>query len=73
MKTVIVKRGQTLFDVAIRHCGNINAVYPLSQLNNIPLHHTFVVNQELNVPALYKEKIVQYFSLNKINPCSGVL
>lgn len=63
-----VKQRQTVFDIALIKCGDREAAFEISRLNNISLSDTIEPGTELEVPAVINQKVVNYYEVNGIEP-----
>lgn len=73
MKTIITQERQTIFDIAVRHCGDANAAFEIAERNNMSLSGVPVVGTELEVPepdASLAKRIVEYYALNNVSPAT---
>ena len=63
---------QTLLDVAILHCGTVEAVADIAVLNNISITGDLVPGQLIELPAndYGNQEVVKYFVANKIDPAT---
>lgn len=59
MKSVTVIQGQSIFDIAVQHCGSVDAAYPIARLNGLPLDATLLAGQALLVPELTDRRVVE--------------
>lgn len=78
MKTITVKEGQTLEDIAIQYYGCFEGVITLMQDNDLALDSPLYVGRALEiqdeVPALTptNKKVVEAFERKGYSPNSGV-
>jgi hypothetical protein len=65
---------QSLLDVAIRHCGTVEAVVDIAILNNISITDDLVPGQliALAVKDYGNQEVINYFSGNKIDPATAL-
>ena len=68
--TITAQSRQTLFDVAIQHCGSIEAAFTIASLNNIAVTSSFSGPTLLSIPAELDKKIVNYYAAQKIVPAT---
>lgn len=71
---IIVLDNQTLLDIAIRHCGTIEALTDIAILNNISITSELFPGQTIEIPNKdygFKE-VVNYFDINKVNPATAL-
>ena len=64
---------QTLLDVAIRHCGTVEAVADIAILNNISITDDLIPGQLILIPLkdYGNQEIINYFSVNEIDPATA--
>lgn len=65
---------QTLLDVAIRHCGTVQAVVDIAILNNISITDDLIPGQIILIPSKDYgfQEVVNFFALNKIDPATAL-
>ena len=65
---------QTLLDIAIRHCGTIEAVVDIAVLNNISITDDLVSGQLIALPSkdYGSKEVINYFVTNKIDPANAL-
>jgi len=74
MSQITVLNNQSLIDVAIRHCGTVEAVLDIAILNNVGITQELVPGQILELPNKdygYQE-VVNYFEINKKEPATSL-
>lgn len=71
MRQVEVQNGQTIFDVAVQHCGDAEAAYDIAALNNVEVTSCPDNGTVLNVPDAVNKKVVQFYQQNKIKPATA--
>lgn len=59
MKTVAVIGGQSIFDIAIQHCGSVDASYAIAKANGLTLDATLLPGQALLVPEVTDRRVVE--------------
>lgn len=64
--------GQNLFDLAIQHCGSLEAAFDLAIANDLSLTDDLQAGQELDLPAVQNAQVVQYYSVNRLQPATGI-
>lgn len=64
MKSVTVKDGQTLFDIAVQSLGIVDRVFELAQLNGLGITDELVSGQIIELPDVKfeHEDIVKHFT-----------
>jgi len=65
-----VKQRQTVFDIALIACGDREAAFEISRLNDISLSDTIEPGTELEIPAVINQKVVNYYEVNGIEPAT---
>ena len=69
-RTITVLNGQTLFDIAIQHCGDVVATFEIADINDVSLTDRLIAGQSLTVPQPYNRAIVDFYNKNKIIPAT---
>lgn len=72
--TITALLNQTLLDVAIRHCGTVEAVADIAILNNISITDDLVPGQLIALPAkdYGNQEVINFFSANKVDPATAL-
>lgn len=65
---IIVKNRQTLWDLALQHCGSANAAFSIARINNIVLTDMPTPGIELIMPIVVNKTVVNYYADNGIVP-----
>lgn len=70
MKQVEGRRGQSMIDVAIQHCGNADYAYEVAKANGLDVDTVLEENRVLEAPSVNTrlQKEVERLGLN---PCTG--
>lgn len=71
---IIALNNQTLSDIAVRHCGTIEAVADIAILNNISITDNPAPGQIITLPNKdygYQE-VINYFRENKTDPATAL-
>lgn len=70
---ITVLNNQSLEDVAIRHCGTIEALFDIAYLNNISVTEELFADQILMIPSkdYGSQEVINYLQENKQEPASG--
>lgn len=66
-----VKDRQSLFDFALQHCGDVQAVFEIAELNGLELTEPLTHGTVLQVPQPYNKAVVKYYQDNGIEPATG--
>ena len=70
MKEVEVKQGQSLFDIAIQHCGGLGSVFAIAEANNLMPTAMLKAGQRITVPEAENKKVARYFEEHGIVPAT---
>ena len=62
MNNIIVKRGQSLLDIAIIYCGNVSYCVEIARLNNMTVSAVLKIGEVLIIPKISNNTIVGLFS-----------
>jgi hypothetical protein len=67
MQTIKINDSQTLLDVAIQHCGNVELAYDLAVANGLNFSDDLIIGDEMVVfdVAVEKKKVVEVFNNSK--------
>lgn len=73
MKTVIVKSGQTLLDIALQEKGSIEAIEEIAALNGLSITDELSAGMELTLPASAWNKLIEnYCKNNDVSPATAL-
>lgn len=62
-RTIKVKDGQSLLDIALQECGDVAAAYAIADLNGMSVSDSLEVGSELQVPAgVDDQEVVSLFA-----------
>ena len=70
MRAVIVKERQSIADIALQYCGDVEAVFRISELNDISVPESLSVGMELIIPDVINKRVVDYYTNNEISPAT---
>ncbi|MDR1203737.1 MAG: hypothetical protein LBL58_19175 [Tannerellaceae bacterium] len=73
MRTVIPQERQTLLDLAIEYCGDVEAVFEIMQLNDLSITEELLAGKEIIVPEPYARKITEFYQSNNIQPATAYI
>lgn len=62
---VTVLNGQTIFDIAIQSCGNVESAYDIALMNDIDMFSGLKTGMTLNVPDVVNKRVVKIFEQEK--------
>lgn len=71
MNTVTVTSHQSLFDVAVQHCGSADAAFEMAVLNGVSLTDDPQNGDTLTIPDPADESVVQAFAVGRLMPATG--
>lgn len=69
--TATALAGQSLWDMALQHCGSADAAFAIARMNNVNLTDSPTPGTVLALPAVTNKKVVKYYADNGIMPASG--
>lgn len=71
---IIALHDQTLSDIAIRHCGTMEAVADIAILNNMSATDDPTPGQLIALPTkdYGNQEVINYFSANKVDPATAM-
>jgi len=71
MQTITVLDRQSLFDIALQYCGDREAVFEISKLNDIPVSAELLAGTVIFVPEVINQRVVNYYLTNNIVPATA--
>lgn len=73
MYNITVLDGQTIFDVAVQHTGNVANAAKIAQANNISVNDDLVTGAVLTIPdgVEVDDKTSRYFETSRTKPTTG--
>jgi hypothetical protein len=63
---------QSLFDIAIQECGSIEAAFEIALVNGNNITDELINGEELTLPSVVNQKVVDLFSINEIKPATAI-
>ena len=72
MKTVTVQSGQTLWDIAVQHCGTADAALEIAALMGIMPTTQPKTGEVLKVPDVVNKKVVKHYADHGLVPATKV-
>lgn len=69
---ITVASRQSILDIAIQHCGSVEAAFQIALLNNLALTDELVPGQQIEIPAVVNSSVVQYYEVNNIQPATAL-
>ncbi len=71
MKKSIVQRRQSLWDMAIEHCGSADAAFAMAELNKIsPTESRLTAGQELLTPEPINKSVAKHYAQRQLVPAT---
>ena len=70
---MIVRDGQTLFDIAIQELGSTEAAFDLAMTNGLSLTDDLIPVQELELSEIVDSNISNYYKNKGINPATSII
>lgn len=71
MKNVTVQSGQSLWDIAVQHCGSADAALEIAALNGMVPTTQPKTGERLTVPNAENKKVVRYYEEHGLVPASA--
>ena len=65
-------QGQSIFDIAIQHSGNIEAVISIAMANDVSVTDKIRPGEKMNIPALIDRRVLNYYRINNIIPATTI-
>ena len=69
---VVLKKGQSLFDGALQHCGDTDQAQAIALLNGLPLDHVATDDEDILIPEP-EVRSVRVLAEHACEPCTGDL
>ena len=70
MKTVIAQNGQSLWDIAVQHCGAADAAFSVAELNGLLPTSLPKAGETLKVPDAENKKVAKHYAEHGIVPAT---
>lgn len=70
MKKIKAIKGQSLFDIALQHCGDAGEAHAIALANDLPDDYVALGGENLMIPNKNKS-IVNRLAKEKVIPCTG--
>ena len=71
MRTATVLDRQSIFDIAIQHCGAAEVAYDIAVINGISITDELTVGQVLELPEPINKDIVKYYKDKNLTPATA--
>lgn len=69
---ITVTSRQNILDVAIEHCGALEAAYELAVANGLCLTDDLVNGRELKETEITDSDVTLFYNVNKVKPATGI-
>ena len=69
---ITVTSRQSVLDIALQHCGSLEAAFDLAQCNDISLTDDLAAGQTLTVPEPTDTAMAQYYGVNDLQPATAI-
>lgn len=69
---VKVLDGQSLFDIAIQHCGDVQASLAIAVANGLSVTDALLAGQELVVPGPADRDVQRYYRERALQPATAI-
>lgn len=70
---IIVKKGQSLYDIAMIYCGNAIAAFSIAIENELEVDAELSAGQKLEYSgSIINTNVVNYMKLNEVNAASAI-
>ena len=69
---ITVQTRQSLFDIALQHCGSSDAAWEIAQLNGLSLTDDIPPGTMLQVPDVVKPRIVTHYQAQSHIPATNI-
>lgn len=70
MRQIKVKNGQTILDIAVQYCGDVEAAFDIAAMNDIEVTSQPETGTVLLIPEISNKRVVSYFGANNIAPAT---
>lgn len=71
MRTAVAMSGQTMFDLALQYCGDIEAAFDIASLNDMPVTSSLCPGETIRLPDVANKRVADYFKANGIKPATA--
>lgn len=69
---ITVTSRQNILDVAIEHCGTLEAAYELAVANGLSLTEDIVNGRELKETEITDSDVTLFYNVNNVKPATGI-
>lgn len=71
MKATVLQ-GQSLFDIALQHCGAADAAYDIALLNGLSITDALEVGAQLELPPAMSVAVMRHYASAGIKPATAL-
>ncbi len=71
MKTITIQERQTVWDIALQYCGDVEAVFQIIDINDISITEILSAGTTLTVPNAINKRVADYYNNNGISPATA--
>ena len=69
---ITVTSQQSTLDLALQHCGSLEAAFDLALLNNVSITDDLLDGQKLDIPAALSKDVTKYYAVHDIRPATAI-
>lgn len=69
---ITVTSQQSTLDLALQHCGSLEAAFDLALLNNVSITDDLLDGQKLDIPAALSKDVTNYYAVHDIRPATAI-
>ena len=69
---ITVTSRQSVLDIALQHCGSLEAAFDIAQSNGISLTDDLTTGQSMSVPEPTDTAMAQHYGVNNLQPATAV-
>lgn len=62
--------GQSLFDLAVQHCGSAQVAFEIAELNGMDITAQPTPGQSILLPEVVNKQIADYFAVKDLTPAT---
>lgn len=71
MRTITVKDRQSLLDLSVQYCGDVQSVFDFALLNGLSITEELKTGMQLQAPPPAVKRIADYFRINGFEPATA--
>ena len=69
---ITVTSRQSVLDIALQHCGSLEAAFDIAQSNGISLTDDLTTGQSMSVPEPTDTAMAQHYCVNNLQPATAI-